>query len=65
MNKDARLKVGWFGYAQTMFDGVSKREVIAWVVCLVIAAGLTVVGTTYLVNSYLTADVSETLSSHR
>jgi len=50
---------------KTMFDGVSKREVIAWVVCLVIAAGLTVVGTTYLVNSYLTADVSETLSSHR
>ena len=32
------------------------REIVAWIACLVIAAGLIVLGAVYLVNSNLTAD---------
>src|SRR6266516_1584603 len=40
-----------------MYEGLSTREIVAWIACLVIAAGLTVLGAVYLVNSDLTADV--------
>jgi hypothetical protein len=40
-----------------MYEGLSTRKIVAWVACLVIAAGLMVLGAVYLVNSDLTADV--------
>jgi hypothetical protein len=40
-----------------MYEGLSRREIVAWIARLVIAAGLTVLGAAYLVNSDLTADV--------
>jgi hypothetical protein len=45
-----------------MFDGLSKREMIGWVVCLVLAVGLTLFGGAYLVaSSFMSADVSDVL----
>jgi hypothetical protein len=45
-----------------MFDGLSKREIIAWVICLALAVGLTVFGSAYLVaTSFISADVSDAL----
>jgi cell division protein FtsX len=45
-----------------MFDGLSKREIIGWVVCLVLAVGLTLFGGAYLVaSSFMSADVSDVL----
>jgi hypothetical protein len=40
-----------------MYEGLSTREIVAWIACLVIAAGLIVLVAVYLVNSDLTADV--------
>src|SRR5712675_2562113 len=40
-----------------MYERLSTRKIIAWVACLVIAAGLMVFGAVYLVNSDLTVDV--------
>ena len=40
-----------------MFEGLSKREVVCWVICLVFAVGLTLLGTAYLATSFMTADV--------
>src|SRR5712675_3309113 len=40
-----------------MYERLSTRKIIAWVACLVIAAGLMVLGAVYLVNSDLTVDV--------
>ena len=39
-----------------MYERLSTREIVAWIACLVIAAGLIVLGAVYLVNSNLTAD---------
>jgi hypothetical protein len=44
-----------------MFEGLSKQEVLAWVLCLAFAVGLTVLGTIYLATSFMTADVSDAL----
>jgi len=47
-----------------MFDGLSRREIIGWVVCLALAVGLAVFGGAYLVvSSFLSADVSDVLKS--
>lgn len=46
-----------------MFEGLSKREAVAWVICLALAIGLTVLGSAYLVSSYMTADVSDVLKN--
>ena len=42
-----------------MFDGLSRGEVFAWVVCLALAIGLTSGGAYLLAASFLTADVSD------
>src|SRR5215468_240744 len=39
-----------------MYERLSTREIVACIACLVIAAGLIVLGAVYLVNSNLTAD---------
>src|SRR5262245_20234989 len=39
-----------------MYERLSKREIVAWIACLVIAAALIGLGAVYLVNSNLTAD---------
>jgi len=44
-----------------MFEGLSKREIVGWVVCLVLAIGFTVFGSVYLATSFLMADVSDAL----
>jgi hypothetical protein len=41
-----------------MFDGLSRQEIVGWLVCLILAVGLTIFGSAYLVTSYLSADVS-------
>jgi len=41
-----------------MFNGLSKPEIIGWIICLIIAGGLTVFGSAYLAVSLMTADVS-------
>jgi hypothetical protein len=47
-----------------MFDGLSRREIIGWIACLVVAVGLTVFGSAYLVaSSFMSADVSDVLKS--
>jgi hypothetical protein len=46
-----------------MFEGLSKRETVAWVVCLTLAVGLTILGSAYLVSSYMTADISDVLKN--
>jgi hypothetical protein len=46
-----------------MFDGLSRREIIGWVVCLVLAVGLTLFGSAYLAGSFMSADVSDVLKS--
>ena len=46
-----------------MFEGLSKREAVAWVICLTLAIGLTVLGSAYLASSYMTADVSDVLKN--
>ena len=45
----------------SMFDGLSKSEIIGWVICLVLAVGLTVFGSVYLATSFMSADVSDVL----
>jgi hypothetical protein len=46
----------------SMFDGLSKSEIIGWVICLALAVGLTVFGSAYLVaTSFVSADVSDAL----
>jgi len=42
-----------------MYEGLSTREIVGWVACLIVAAGLIVLGAVYLVNADLTADVSQ------
>jgi hypothetical protein len=45
-----------------VFDGLSRREIIGWIVCLALAVGLALFGGAYLVASSLTsADVSNVL----
>ena len=44
-----------------MFEGLSKREIVGWVVCLVLAIGFTVFGSVYLATSFMMADVSDAL----
>jgi hypothetical protein len=44
-----------------MFEELPKREVVGWVVCLVLAIGLTVLGSVYLATSLMMADVSDAL----
>jgi hypothetical protein len=44
-----------------MFEGLSKREIVGWTICLVLAIGLTVLGAVYLATSFMMADVSDTL----
>jgi cell division protein FtsX len=46
-----------------MFDGLSRRELIGWVVCLVVAVGLTLFGGAFLAVSLMSADVSDVLKS--
>jgi hypothetical protein len=47
---------------QPVFDGLSRREIIGWVVCLALAVGLTVFGGAYLMaSSFMSADVSDVL----
>ena len=46
-----------------MFDGVSRREIIGWLVCLALAVGLALFGSAYLVaSSFVNADTSDALS---
>jgi hypothetical protein len=45
------------------FDGLSRREIIGWAVCLVLAVGLTLFGSAYLAGSFMSADVSGVLKS--
>jgi hypothetical protein len=44
-----------------MFEGLSKREVVGWIICLVLAVALTLLGTAYLATSFMTADMSGAL----
>jgi hypothetical protein len=44
-----------------MFEGLSKREIFGWLICLALALGFTVFGSAYLVTSFLSADISDTL----
>jgi len=44
-----------------MFEGLSKREIVGWVVCLVLAIGFTIFGSVYLATSFMMADVSDAL----
>jgi hypothetical protein len=47
---------------QSVFDGLSRREIIGWVVCLALAVGLTVFGGAYLMaSSFMSADLSVVL----
>jgi cell division protein FtsX len=46
-----------------MFDGLSRRELIGWAVCLVLAVGLTLFGSAFLAVSFMSADVSDVLKS--
>jgi hypothetical protein len=46
-----------------MFGGLSRREIVGWVVCLVIAVGLTLFGSAFLAVSFMSADVSDVLKS--
>jgi len=46
----------------SMFDGLPRGEIVGWVVCLVLATGLTLFGSVYLVApSLLSADVTDAL----
>jgi hypothetical protein len=46
----------------SMFDGLSRREIIGWIACLALAVGLTLFGSAYLVaSSFMSADVSDVL----
>ena len=61
---DARSRFARFHqdcYAASMFEGLSKREVVGWIICLVLAVALTLLGTAYLATSFMTADVSGAL----
>jgi hypothetical protein len=42
-----------------MYEGLSTREIVGWIACLIVAAGLIVLGAVYLVDSDLTADASQ------
>jgi hypothetical protein len=54
------------GYAGSMFDGLSKREIIGWLICLALALGLTVFGSVYWAASLMSADVTDALKQpHR
>jgi hypothetical protein len=44
-----------------MFDGLSRGEVIAWLVCLALAIGLTSGGAYLVALSLLSADVADTM----
>jgi len=44
-----------------MFEGLSRQEIIGWLICLILAVGLTIFGSAYLATSYLSADVSSAL----
>jgi hypothetical protein len=45
-----------------VFDGLSRREIIGWVVCLTLAVGLILFGGAYFVaTSFMSADVSDAL----
>jgi hypothetical protein len=46
-----------------MYEGLSTREIAGWAACLIVAAGLIILGAVYLVNSDLTADVSQARST--
>jgi hypothetical protein len=48
----------------SMFDGLSRREIIGWVICLMLAVGLTVFGSAYLASSFMSADISGALPHH-
>jgi hypothetical protein len=43
-----------------MFEGLSKREIFGWVICLALALSFTVFGGAYLIRSFLSTDVSDT-----
>ena len=45
--------------ARSMFDGLSRGEVFAWVFCLTLAVGLTSGGAYLAASSFLRADVSD------
>jgi hypothetical protein len=42
-----------------MFDGLSRREIIGWVACVLLAVGLTLSGSAYLAISFMSADASD------
>jgi hypothetical protein len=47
-----------------VFNGLSRREIIGWIVCLSLAVGLTVLGSAYLMaTSFMGADVSDVAKS--
>jgi hypothetical protein len=46
-----------------MFGGLSRREIIGWVVCLVLAVSLTLFGSAFLAVSFMSADASDVLKS--
>jgi hypothetical protein len=46
---------------RSVFDGLSRREIIGWVVCLALAVGLTLFGGAYLASSFMSADISDVL----
>ena len=43
-----------------MREGLSRKEIAVWTVCLLVAVALITVGSVYLAGSMLTADVSQT-----
>jgi hypothetical protein len=43
-----------------MFDGLSKREIIAWALCLAVALGITISGGAYLASSLMSASADMT-----
>jgi hypothetical protein len=49
------------GYAGSMFEGLSKHEIIGWVICLAVALGFTLSGGAYLAASLMSADMSDAL----
>jgi hypothetical protein len=44
-----------------MFDGLSRREVFAWVFCLALAIGLVSGGAYFVASSFMSADVADTM----
>jgi hypothetical protein len=44
-----------------MFDGLSRGEVIAWILCLALVVGLSSAGAYLVASSLLSADVSDVM----